>query len=46
MHANRARDVPARLEALGALGGLDRAALAAQAASALAVVLHLRERQP
>lgn len=41
VHANRARDVPARLEALGALGGLDRAALAAQAASALAVVLHL-----
>ncbi|SDQ17785.1 TadA family conjugal transfer-associated ATPase [Quadrisphaera sp. DSM 44207] len=42
VHANAAADVPARLEALGALAGLDRAALAAQAASALHVVLHLR----
>ncbi|MFP5334725.1 MAG: ATPase, T2SS/T4P/T4SS family, partial [Actinomycetes bacterium] len=42
VHANTARDVPARLEALGALAGLDRAALAAQAASALSLVLHLR----
>lgn len=41
LHANTAADVPARLEALGALGGLDRRALAAQAASALEVVLHL-----
>lgn len=41
VHANTARDVPARLEALGALGGLDRAALAAQVGSALEVVLHL-----
>ena len=42
VHANTVEDVPARLEALGALAGLDRAALAAQAASALDVVLHLR----
>src|SRR5699024_8351433 len=32
VHANTAADVPARLEALGALGGLDRAALASQVA--------------
>lgn len=42
VHANAASDVPARLEALGALAGLDRRALATQAASALDVVLHLR----
>lgn len=42
VHANTAQDVPARLEALGALAGLDRSALAAQAASALDAVLHLR----
>lgn len=42
VHANAAADVPARLEALGALAGLDPAALASQAASALEVVLHLR----
>ncbi len=42
VHANAATDVPARLEALGALAGLGREALAAQAASALDVVLHLR----
>ncbi|PWH06514.1 secretion system protein E [Brachybacterium endophyticum] len=41
LHANTALDVPARLEALGALGGLDRQALAAQAASALEVIVHL-----
>lgn len=45
VHANTARDVPARLEALGALGGLDRAALAAQVGSALEVVLHLGRGQ-
>ena len=44
VHANTAADVPARLEALGALGGLDRAALAAQVASALEVVVHLGRR--
>lgn len=41
VHANAAADVPARLEALGALAGLDRHALAAQAVSALDLVLHL-----
>ena len=41
VHANTAADVPARLEALGALGGLDRSSLAAQVASALEVVIHL-----
>ncbi|MBN9175391.1 MAG: pilus assembly protein CpaF, partial [Microbacterium sp.] len=33
--------VPARLEALGALAGLDDAALARQVASAIGCVLHL-----
>lgn len=42
LHANSADDVPARLEALGALGGLDRAAVHAQAAAALDVVIHLQ----
>jgi pilus assembly protein CpaF len=42
VHANAASDVPARLEALGLAGGLPRAALHAQLASALHVVLHLR----
>jgi pilus assembly protein CpaF len=42
IHANAARDVPARLEALGGLAGLGRAAVHAQAAGALQVVLHLR----
>ncbi len=42
VHANAVADLPARLEALGALAGLDRAAVAAQAASALDAVVHLR----
>lgn len=42
LHANAAADVPARLYALGALGGLSQAAVTRQAASALDVVLHLR----
>jgi pilus assembly protein CpaF len=45
VHANTAADVPARLEALGALGGLDRASLAAQVASALEVIVHLGRRE-
>lgn len=45
VHANTAGDVPARLEALGALGGLDRGALAAQVSSALEVVVHLGRRE-
>ncbi len=44
VHANTAGDVPARLEALGALAGLGREALAAQAVSAVQVVIHLRRR--
>ena len=42
LHANSAHEVPARLEALGALAGLSRDAVHAQAAGAIAVVLHLR----
>ncbi|MBO3083415.1 TadA family conjugal transfer-associated ATPase [Cellulomonas fengjieae] len=42
VHANAAADVPARLEALAALAGMSRDALAAQAASAFDAVLHLR----
>ncbi len=41
VHANGIDELPARLEALGSLGGLDRAAVAGQAAAALDVVLHL-----
>lgn len=42
VHANSAADVPARLEALGALGGLGRDALHAQLAAALQVLVHVR----
>jgi pilus assembly protein CpaF len=42
LHANAVADVPARLEALGALAGMSPRAVAAQAASALDAVLHLR----
>jgi pilus assembly protein CpaF len=42
VHANAAVDVPARLEALGALAGMAPQAVASQAASALDAVLHLR----
>lgn len=45
VHANSLQDVPARLEALGALAGLDDRALARQAASAIGLVLHV-ERGP
>ncbi|MEW2459745.1 TadA family conjugal transfer-associated ATPase [Microbacterium sp. K41] len=41
MHASGVADVPARLEALGALAGMDPVALARQAVSAFTVVLHL-----
>ncbi|NIJ04245.1 pilus assembly protein CpaF [Frigoribacterium faeni] len=41
LHANGLRDVPARLEALGAVAGLTPAALARQAVSALDAVFHL-----
>lgn len=42
VHANSAADVPARLTALGALGGLAPMAVAPLVASALDVVVHLR----
>ncbi len=42
LHANSPLEVPARLEALAALGGLDRSALHSQLAAALQVVLHVR----
>ncbi|SCL37571.1 pilus assembly protein CpaF [Micromonospora pallida] len=42
LHANAPSDVPARLEALGLLGGLPRAALHAQVAAALQVLLQMR----
>ncbi|UUT34980.1 ATPase, T2SS/T4P/T4SS family [Microbacterium elymi] len=45
VHANGLDDVPARLEALGALAGLGDTALARQVASAIGGVLHL-ERDP
>ncbi len=41
VHANTAGDVPARLEALASLAGMDRTATASQVASALDVVVHL-----
>lgn len=41
IHANDVEVVPARLEALAALAGMDRAAVAAQASGGLDVVLHL-----
>ena len=41
LHASGLADVPARLEALGALAGLDPPALARQAAGALQLVVHL-----
>lgn len=45
LHASGLRDVPARLEALGALAGMDATALARQVVSAFTIVLHL-ERAP
>lgn len=42
VHANSAADVPARLEALGALAGLGRSALHAQLAAALQVLVQVR----
>src|SRR2546430_4504229 len=45
LHANAPQDVPARLEALGLLGGIPREALHAQVAAALQVVVHLRRTE-
>ncbi|QGN33986.1 TadA family conjugal transfer-associated ATPase [Microlunatus sp. Gsoil 973] len=42
VHANSAADVPARLEALAAIGGLDRDAVHAQVHSALDLLVHIR----
>jgi pilus assembly protein CpaF len=44
VHANSASELTARLEALGALGGLNRQAVHSQAIAALQVVLHLARR--
>ncbi|HEY3753983.1 MAG TPA: TadA family conjugal transfer-associated ATPase [Pseudonocardiaceae bacterium] len=42
LHANSPAEVPARLEALAALGGMSRPALHSQLAAALQVVVHVR----
>lgn len=42
VHANRAKDVPARFEALGALAGMSREAVQAQLIGAISVIIHLR----
>ena len=42
VHANSAREIPARMEALAASGGLGRNALHSQLAAAIQVVLHMR----
>lgn len=42
LHANTLADVPARLEALGALAGLDATGVARQAVSAIGLICHLR----
>jgi pilus assembly protein CpaF len=44
LHANSLADVPARLEALGALAGMSPAAIARQTVSAIGTVLHLERR--
>jgi pilus assembly protein CpaF len=41
VHANSPAEVPARLEALAALGGLDRRALHSQLAAAVQVLIHV-----
>ncbi|WP_367882065.1 ATPase, T2SS/T4P/T4SS family [Rathayibacter oskolensis] len=41
LHANSLADVPARLEALGALAGMGQEAIARQTVSAIDLVLHL-----
>jgi pilus assembly protein CpaF len=43
LHANSARDVPARLEALGAAAGMTREAVHAQVASAVDAIVHVRK---
>jgi len=46
LHANSLADVPARMEALGALAGLGPEAIARQAVSAIHAVLHLERAGP
>lgn len=41
IHANSSTDVPARLEALGVLGGLDASAVTTQVVAGLRLVLHI-----
>jgi pilus assembly protein CpaF len=45
VHANSPAELPARMEALAALGGLDRGALHSQLAAAFQVVLHMRRHK-
>jgi pilus assembly protein CpaF len=45
VHANKPAEVPARLEALAALGGMDRLALHSQLAAAVQVLLHVGRDQ-
>ncbi|TWH21193.1 TadA family conjugal transfer-associated ATPase [Prauserella rugosa] len=45
LHANSPSEVPARLEALAALGGLSRSALHSQLAAAVHVVLHMAREE-
>lgn len=45
LHANSPREVPARVEALAALGGLSREALHSQLAAAVQVVLQVHRRR-
>ena len=45
VHANSPAEVPARMEALAALGGLPRAALHSQLSAAFHVVLHMRRER-
>ena len=44
LHANSLADVPARMEALGALAGLGVTAIARQSVSAIGAVLHVERR--
>ena len=46
IHANSVADLPARLEALGALGGLTPEATQAQVASAIKVLVHVNRHGP
>lgn len=45
LHANSLQDVPARIEALGALAGMSPEAVARQTISAIGAVLHLERRR-